>query len=43
MWMEIDFRYMMEESEGEDDIIRQHKLQWRSRGTYSVTTRPVTL
>ena len=31
MWDEIDFRYMTEESEGED-CINQHKLVWRSRG-----------
>ena len=32
-WTSIDYRYMTEESESDDDsVIRQHKLQWRSQG-----------
>lgn len=32
MWADIDYRYMTEESEGENDSINRHKLTWRSRG-----------
>ena len=34
MWSEIDYKYMTEESEGEDDTIKQHKLPWRSRSKF---------
>ena len=33
-WSLIDYNYMTEESGDEDsDVIRQHKLVWRSEGT----------
>ena len=32
MWGEVDYRYMTEESEGEDDTITVHELAWRSTG-----------
>ena len=32
-WSSIDHRYMTDESESdEEDVVRQHKLQWRSQG-----------
>ena len=31
-WSQIDFQYMTEESDGDDDCISQHKLTWRSSG-----------
>ena len=31
-WASIDYRYMTEESEGEEDKIHQHVLPWRSQG-----------
>ena len=33
LWMEIDHRYMTEESEGEDDSITVHEQPWQSPGT----------
>ena len=30
-WGAIDWRYMTEESDGEDDTISQHRLPWRSK------------
>ena len=32
MWAAIDWQYMTEESEGEDETITRHRLLWRSNG-----------
>ena len=34
MWSEIDYKYMTEEREGEDDTIKQYKRPWRSRSKF---------
>jgi len=31
-WSQIGYRFMTDESDA-DDVIRQHKLTWRSEGT----------
>ena len=36
-WTAIDFQYMTEESDGEEQV-RQHKLPWRSEGRLVVCT-----
>ena len=33
-WSQIDYRYMTEESDS-DDVIRQHKLTWRSESEFN--------
>lgn len=30
-WMQIDYRYMTEESDMDEDKVGQHKLPWRSK------------
>ena len=35
-WNEIDYHYMTEESDNDEGGILQHKLTWRSEGTFIV-------
>ena len=32
MWGELDWKFMTEESSGDEDSLHQHPLPWRSKG-----------
>ena len=33
-WSTIDYQFMTDESDTEEGVVLQHKLIWRSEGTY---------